>query len=86
MLERAVQAEVPFSYFLADEVYGRSSALRAWLEEHRIRYVLAILKDEVLPLPDGRTRQARELYAAVPEEAFERRSCADGAKGRRDYD
>jgi SRSO17 transposase len=40
----------------------------------------------VLPLPDGRTRQARELYALVPEEAFERRSCADGAKGPRDYD
>lgn len=86
MLQRAVQAEVPFSYFLADEVYGQSRALRAWLEEHRIRYVLAIPKDEALPLPDGRTRQARELYAAVPEEVFERRSCADGAKGPREYD
>ncbi|MEU8870808.1 hypothetical protein AB0D24_06485 [Streptomyces javensis] len=32
------------------------------------------------------TRQARELYAVVPEAAFERRSCADGAKGPREYD
>ncbi|MDW4911764.1 hypothetical protein RB628_42370, partial [Streptomyces sp. ADMS] len=39
-----------------------------------------------LPLPDGRTRQARELWALVPEETFERRSCADGAKGPREYD
>ncbi|WP_081982125.1 IS701 family transposase [Streptacidiphilus albus] len=86
MVERAVRAGVPFSYFLADEVYGQARALRAWLEEQRIRYVLAIPKDEALPLPDGRTRQARELYAAVPEDVFERRSCADGAKGPRDYD
>ncbi|WP_372495892.1 IS701 family transposase [Kitasatospora humi] len=86
MLERALAAGVPFSYFLADEVYGQSRALRAWLEDHRVRYVLAIPKDEALPLPDGRTRQARELRALVPEEAFERRACADGAKGPRDYD
>jgi SRSO17 transposase len=86
MLERAVQAGVPFSYFLADEVYGQSHALRAWLEEHRIAYVLAIPKDEALLLPDGRTRQSRELYALTPEGALERRSCADGAKGPRDYD
>lgn len=86
MVERAVRAGVPFTYFLADEVYGQARALRAWLEEQRIRYVLAVPKDEVLPLPDGRTRQARELYAAVPEDVFERRSCADGAKGPRDYE
>lgn len=86
MLERALEAGVPFSYFLADEAYGQCRALRAWLEEHLVRYVLAIPKSEVLPLPDGRTRQARELWAVVPGEAFERRSCADGAKGPREYD
>ncbi|MFD3622932.1 IS701 family transposase [Streptomyces sp. NPDC058676] len=86
MLERALEADVPFTYFLADEAYGQCRALRAWLEERRVRYVLAIPKNEVLPLPDGRTRQARELYALVPEETFERRSCANGAKGPREYD
>ena len=35
------------------------------LEAHRVRYVLAIPKSEVLPLPDGRTRQTRELWAVV---------------------
>jgi SRSO17 transposase len=86
MLERALAASVPFTYFLADEAYGQCRTLRSWLEERRVRYVLAIPKSEVVPLPDGRTRQARELYAIVPEEAFERRSCADGAKGPREYD
>jgi SRSO17 transposase len=86
MLERALNAGVPFTYFLADEAYGQCRTLRAWLEERQVRYVLAIPKNEVVPLPDGRTRQARELYALVPETAFERRSCADGAKGPCEYD
>ncbi|MCK7627595.1 IS701 family transposase [Streptomyces sp. RS10V-4] len=86
MLQRALAADVPFTYFLADEAYGQCCTLRAWLEERRVRHVLAAPKDEVLPLPDGRTRQARELYALVPEGILERRSCADGAKGPRDYD
>jgi SRSO17 transposase len=86
MLERALAAGIPFTYFLADEAYGQCRTLRAWLEERQVHYVLAVPKDEVAPLPDGRTRQARELYALVPEETFERRSCADGAKGPREYD
>ena len=86
LLERALAASVPFTYFLADEAYGQCRALRAWLEEHQVRYVLAIPKNEVLALPDGRTRQACELWALVPEDAFERRSCANGAKGPREYD
>jgi SRSO17 transposase len=86
MLQRALEAGVPFTYFLADEVYGQCRALRTWLEEQQVHYVLSIPKDEALPLPDGRTRQARELYALVPEDTLERRSCADGSKGPREYD
>ncbi|MGW2027211.1 IS701 family transposase [Streptomyces decoyicus] len=86
MLERALDSGVPFTYILADEAYGQCRALRVWLEERRVRYLLAAPKDEVVPLPNERTRQARELYALLPEEAFERRSCADGTKGPRDYD
>jgi hypothetical protein len=70
ILERALEADVPFTYFLADEAYGQCRALRAWLEERRVRYVLAIPKNEAVPLPDSRTRQARELYALVPEGTF----------------
>ncbi|MER6076591.1 transposase, partial [Streptomyces sp. NPDC001817] len=86
MVERALAAGVPFTYFLADELYGGSRALRAWLEEHQVRYVLAIAKNEVLPLADGRVQEARQLWARVPETVLERRSCADGAKGPRTYD
>ncbi|MEJ8639915.1 IS701 family transposase [Streptomyces sp. MS2.AVA.5] len=86
MVERTVAAGVAFTYFLADELYGTCRALRAWLEEHRIRYVLAIPKNEILPLADGRTQEARLLWARVPDMAMERRACAAGAKGPREYD
>jgi SRSO17 transposase len=83
---RAKEVYCAFTYFLADEAYGQCRTLRTWLEEREVRYVLAVPRDEVVPLPDGRTRQASQLYALVPEEAFERRSCAHGAKGPREYD
>ena len=79
-------AGVPFRYFLADEVYGQARGLRTWLEDHGVRYVLAIPVDEALPGTDGTVRQAREWHTFVPENAYERRSCADGAKGPREYD
>ncbi|MFC8290219.1 transposase [Streptomyces sp. NPDC057242] len=74
MLERTLAAKAPFTYFLADEAHGRCRAPRAWLEERQVRYVLAVPKNEVVQLPDGRTRQARELHVLVPMEALERRS------------
>ncbi|MFF5390261.1 hypothetical protein ACFY5H_18070 [Streptomyces sp. NPDC013012] len=51
-----------------------------------MRYVLAVPKDQVVQLPDGRTRQARELHVLVPMEASSAAHCADGAKGPREYD
>ncbi|MGW2509894.1 transposase [Streptomyces scopuliridis] len=56
MLERALEASLPFGCFFADAAYGQCRAPRAWQEERRVRYVLAVPKTEVLPLPDGRTR------------------------------
>ena len=66
MLERALAAGVPFTYFLADEAYGQCRTLRAWLEERQVRYVLAVPKDEVVPLPDGRTRQPANCTRSCP--------------------
>ncbi|MFC8176223.1 transposase [Streptomyces sp. NPDC057325] len=86
MLERALAAKAPFTYFLADAAHGRCRAPRAWLEERQVRYVLAVPKNEVVQLPDGRTRQARELHVLVPMEASSAAHCADGAKGPREYD
>ncbi len=85
MVERAMDAGVPFSWFTADEAYGQNPGLRSWLEEHGIAYVLAIPCSQKLPTAAGK-RRADTLARLVPKAAWQRRSCGDGAKGPRLYD
>src|SRR5215213_8819316 len=88
MLERALDAGVPAGWVTADEVYGGSPALRQWLEERQVPYVLAVKCTELLaaPGPDspGAVRTSTEqLAAAVPAEQWIAGSAGHGAKGRR---
>jgi SRSO17 transposase len=85
MLERAVNAGVPFSWFAADEVYGQNPGLRQWLEKREISYVMAVPCSELATVAAGR-RRADELAGLVPGTAWQRLSCADGSKGPRLYD
>ena len=60
MLERAVEAGVPFRWVAGDEVYGSDRNLRLWLEERGISHVLAIKSNEKLwVLTDKGPRQVR---------------------------
>jgi hypothetical protein len=65
MLERAVAAGVPFSWFTADEAYGQNPGLRDWLEEQRIAYVMAVPFSELCATAAGKIR-ADGLAARVP--------------------
>jgi SRSO17 transposase len=57
--------------------------MRRTLEEAGIGYVLAVPKSQQLHAPFGRIDQA---IADAPDQAWERCSCGDGAKGPRLYD
>jgi SRSO17 transposase len=85
MIERTVKAGIPFSWVTADEAYGGNPALRKWLEEQGIPYVMAVARDARVATAAGRKR-ADDLAALVPEEGWQRLSCADGSKGPRLYD
>ena len=85
MIERAVQAGVPFSWLTGDEVYGGNPKLRQRLEERQVPYVMAVACSETVTAPAGSFR-ADELAALVPAGAWDRLSCADGSKGPRLYD
>jgi len=85
MIERAVAAGIPFGWVTADEAYGDNGPLRAFLEQERIGYVLAVARDHVITTPAGR-RRADALAGKLPKRAWQRLSCGDGAKGRRYYD
>jgi SRSO17 transposase len=85
MLERALDAGVPAGWVTADEVYGGSPALRQWLEERHLPYVLAVKCTEPLASPSGPPVSAARLAGHVPPQCWLRISAGQGAKGRRWY-
>jgi SRSO17 transposase len=85
MIARVMTAEVPFGWVAADEAYGQNTMLRDWLEEHRVRYVLAVPKSFTVPTAAGPGR-ADALARLVPAAGWQQLSCGQGAKGPRFYD
>src|SRR5215468_4348592 len=62
MLQRALDAGVPFAWFTADEVYGQAKYLRRWQEERDVAYVMAIRCGDTFPVSGA---ERRVLAAAV---------------------
>jgi SRSO17 transposase len=85
MIERALDAQVPFSWLTADEAYGQVKYLRVWLEERDVSYVLATRRNDDVFTPDGRAGRADEIIAQVPAKQWRRISVGDGAHGPREY-
>jgi SRSO17 transposase len=86
MLQRAVDAEVPFGWVSADEAYGHAKYLRMWLEERRIAHVVAVQSNDDVATTDGRSGRADDLVAAVSARRWRRLSAGVGAHGPRLYD
>lgn len=85
MLERAFAAQVPCAWVTGDSIYGGDRRLRLWLEEHDRWFVLGIAKDEPLWCSFEQKR-ADEWVSIIPDDAWQRLSCGNGAKGPREYD
>lgn len=86
LLRRAADAAVPFAWVVADEVYGRARALRAWVESIGKGYVFAVPVDFTV----RRHRldppcTVRDLAGALPAAAWQEYSCGPGCKGHRYY-
>ncbi len=83
MILRALASPLPIAWVTGDCAYGQEWRMRRALEEAGVGYVLAVPKSQQLHAPLGRIDQA---IADTPDQAWERRSCGDGAKGPRLYD
>jgi SRSO17 transposase len=81
MLERARAAGVPFAWVAADSVYGADHALRRWLQDKGLGYVLAVTRAQRLGF--GRVE---DRVAVLTADDWHRLSAGDGAKGPRLYD
>ncbi len=69
MMQRALDAKVPFSWLTADEADGQVKYLRVCLEERDTSHVLATRRSDDVYTPDGRTGCAGEIVAPVSGEA-----------------
>ena len=90
MIERALEAEVPARWVVADEVYGSDGKLRRALEARDQAYVLAVKRSEKPTTwppdaPPGQVAVA-EVAAGLQADAWVRLSCGAGAQGERIYD
>ena len=86
MITEAVSAGVPFGWVAGDEVYGRSSKLRAACEDTGKGYVLAVPVNHQVTTSAGRKATVAALARLVPARCWETRSCGRGCKGHRDYE
>ena len=84
MLQRAIDAAVPFAWFTADEVYGQAKYLRRWLEARDVAYVMAIRCSDTFPVC-GAEQRADALIAALSARSWQRLSAGAGAHGPREY-
>jgi SRSO17 transposase len=83
MLETVVAAGVPCAWVAADSVYGADYALRHWLEDQPIGYVVAVTSQQRAPLGFDSVKVRAAAFKAGD---WHRLSAGDGAKGPRLYD
>ena len=76
MVERALQAQVPARWVAADDAYGDARALRTWLDERDVPYVLATTREDRVATASGHVAEVHDLAATLPRGAWERRSAA----------
>ncbi|MHA4854797.1 IS701 family transposase [Rhodococcus sp. MSC1_016] len=86
MIERALDAGMPFGWFTGDEAYGQVGKLRLWLESRGAAHVLAVPKSQMVISMELRQRRAHAVIADLPTTAWQRINCGDGAHGPRVYD
>ncbi|MCD4824904.1 MAG: IS701 family transposase, partial [Phycisphaerae bacterium] len=85
MLERVFAAHVPWTWVTEDSIYGGDRRLRLWLEQDHHWFVLGSAKNEPLWC-EHEQKRADAWAATLPDDAWCRLSCGDGAKGPREYD
>jgi SRSO17 transposase len=85
MLQRAVDAQVPFRWVTGDSVYGDDRSIRLWLETIPRGYVFAVSGKEHVWQGSEQVRIST-LLQTLPDDGWTRLSAGDGTKGPRLYD
>lgn len=91
MIDRTVEAGVPFAWFAADEEFGQNHKLRRHLEEQQIAYCMAVPKNTTVTTGSPSTATSdpaiiEAIAAQLKPHDWQRRACGIGSKGFRVYD
>ncbi|WP_234320261.1 IS701 family transposase [Streptomyces sp. SBT349] len=86
MLQRAIDAGVPFAWVTADEAYGQVKQTRAWLEERKVAYVLATKANDTVTTAGSSETRVDDLIATLSRQHWKRNSGGRGAHGERIHD
>ncbi|SFT22992.1 DDE superfamily endonuclease [Streptomyces sp. ok210] len=82
---RALASDLPIAWVTADFAYGQEWGFRRMLEEAGVGYVLAVPKSQQVKSLVGSWR-IDQIVGEAPDNAWQRLSAGDGAKGPRLYD
>lgn len=86
MIERALDAGVPFGWVTADELYGQDTKFRLWLESRGVAHVVAVPKNAMVVSMELAKVRVNRLVADLDDVAWRRLSCGDGTRGPRTSD
>jgi len=84
MIKRILGSKLPIAWFAGDSAYGSSRKLRAFLEERRKRYALAVKCNEQVVIAE-KPQRVDEIAAALAPRDWQCLSAGDGSKGPRLY-
>lgn len=84
MIKRALNIKLPISWFVGDSIYGSSRPLRAFLEEQKKPYALAVTCKERV-VSSGKLQRVDKLAATLAPNDWQCLSAGAGSKGPRLY-
>ena len=86
MVRRAIADKVPFSWVTADAAYGYSKGWRFELEQADVFHVMATTRHDTVVTRWSIDHPVHDLFPGLSRQKWKRRSCGEGAHGRRIFD
>ena len=86
MVRRAIADRIPFGWVTADAAYGYSKGWRFELEQADVFHVMATTRHDTVVTRWAIDHPVHDLFPGLPRQKWKRRSCGEGAHGRRIYD
>ncbi len=83
MIDRALDAGVPFGWVTADELYGQDTKFRLWLESRGLAHVVAVPKSAMVVTMELTKTRVHRLVAELDDAAWQPLSCGEGTRGPR---